>query len=78
MGEFPLGGRNTTRIFIAILVAKQPYVNIAFPHLIQINRKMGKGTLCPASVGIQQTWQMKRGNKSPAYTTKWKELAEVS
>lgn len=45
--------------------------------LDQINRKMGKGTLKLASEGINQGWKMKRGNKSPAYTTKWDELPLV-
>lgn len=45
--------------------------------LDQVNRKMGKVALRPASEGILQTWQMKRGNMSPAYTTQWDELAEV-
>lgn len=45
--------------------------------LDQINRKMGKGTLKIASEGIQQHWQMKRGNVSPAYTSRWSELPVV-
>jgi hypothetical protein len=45
--------------------------------LDQINLKMGKGALNLASQGIGQGWKMKRGNMSPAYTTKWNELPEV-
>jgi len=45
--------------------------------LDQINRKMGNGTLKIASEGTQQHWQMKRGNVSPAYTSRWSELPEV-
>lgn len=41
----------------------------------QINFKMGKGVLKLASDGIAQNWQMKTGNRSPAYTTRWSELA---
>lgn len=39
-----------------------------------INRKMGKRSLRLASDGISQAWQMRSGNKSPAYTTRWDEL----
>ncbi|MEO7622207.1 MAG: Y-family DNA polymerase [Gallionella sp.] len=46
--------------------------------LDQVNRKMGKSALKLASEGVQQHWQMKRGNRSPAYTTKWEELPVVS
>lgn len=45
--------------------------------LDQINRKMGNGTLKIASEGTQQHWQMKRGNVSPAYTSRWAELPVV-
>jgi DNA polymerase V len=41
----------------------------------QINFKMGKGVLKLASDGVAQGWQMKTGNRSPAYTTQWSELA---
>ena len=40
-----------------------------------INRAEGKGTLQLASAGIHNTWAMKRENMSPAYTTRWDELA---
>ena len=43
--------------------------------LDQINKKMGAGTLKLASEGTSgQDWKMKRGNMSPAYTTRWAEL----
>lgn len=45
-----------------------------------INRKMGKDSIFLASAGVRKHWQMKRGNKSPSYTTnwdEWDELAEV-
>ncbi len=45
--------------------------------LDKINHKMGKGVLKIASEGIEKSWQMKRGNVSPAYTTKWSELPLV-
>ena len=40
-----------------------------------INRKMGKNTLRYASEGVAQSWKMRSGNKSPCYTTSWKEIA---
>jgi DNA polymerase V len=45
--------------------------------LDQVNLKMGKGKLKLASEGLQQSWKMKTGSKSPAYTTKWAELPIV-
>jgi len=42
-----------------------------------INRKMGKDSVFLASAGIRKHWQMKRGNKSPCYTTDWTQLAQV-
>lgn len=39
-----------------------------------VNRKMGKQSLRLASEGVSQAWKMRSGNKSPAYTTRWKEL----
>jgi DNA polymerase V len=46
--------------------------------LDRINCRMGRGTLKLASEGIGQDWKMKRGNMSPAYTTRWDELPIVS
>jgi len=40
-----------------------------------INRRMGKDTLTLASAGTIKRWHMHQKNKSPAYTTVWKELA---
>lgn len=42
-----------------------------------INSKMGAGTLRLASTGYEHGWKMKRGNMSPAYTTRWDELPLV-
>lgn len=42
-----------------------------------VNRKYGRGTLCLAAKGFQKTWAMKRGMKSPNYTTQWHELPYV-
>ena len=45
--------------------------------LDRVNYKMGKGTMRLASEGFRKAWQMKRGNMSPSYTTKWEELPFV-
>lgn len=41
-----------------------------------INRRFGRDILALGSTGLQATksWSMKRGNKSPHYTTDWNEL----
>lgn len=41
-----------------------------------INMKYGKNTLDPGISGIteRRAWSMKRGNRTPAYTTDWNEL----
>ena len=45
--------------------------------LDQVNVRFGNGALQPGVAGLQKPrgWAMKRGNKSPAYTTRWAELA---
>ena len=45
--------------------------------LDQINLRMGKSAIKLASDGVGQSWKMKTGNKSPAYTTQWTELPTV-
>ncbi|MBN6742370.1 Y-family DNA polymerase [Acidithiobacillus sp. MC6.1] len=44
-----------------------------------INRRYGKGTLAPGVAGLQvpRAWAMRRGNKSPSYTTSWADLPLV-
>lgn len=39
-----------------------------------INRLMGKDTVYFCAEGIKKEWQIKRNLKSPAYTTRLKEL----
>jgi DNA polymerase V len=48
--------------------------------LDQVNARFGSGTLQPGVAGLQKPrgWAMKRGNKSPAYTTRWAELATAT
>jgi|AOMQ01.1.fsa_nt_gi DNA polymerase V len=40
--------------------------------LDRVNARFGSGTLQPGVAGLQELrgWAMKRGNKSPAYTTR--------
>ena len=47
--------------------------------LDQINARFGKSIVQPGIAGWQEPrgWAMKRGNKSPAYTTRWAELARA-
>jgi len=42
-----------------------------------INGKYGRGTLRLAAEGVENVWQMRRGNLSPRYTTEWDSLAVV-
>ena len=43
----------------------------------KINQTMGSGSLFYASQGIKRNWKMRCDNRSPRYTTQWKELAKV-
>lgn len=45
--------------------------------LDQINRGMGRHTLKLASEGFRYPWKMRQGNKTPSYTTCWRELLMV-
>ncbi|OGU20557.1 MAG: DNA polymerase V subunit UmuC [Hydrogenophilales bacterium RIFOXYD1_FULL_62_11] len=40
----------------------------------QLNRKMGQDTLFLAGAGIDRSWRMQQGNRSPRYTTHWAEI----
>lgn len=44
----------------------------------QINSRYGRQTIFPAATGIKPIWQPIPRNRSPAYTTNWNELPEVS
>ncbi|MDP2100884.1 MAG: Y-family DNA polymerase [Methylotenera sp.] len=43
-----------------------------------INRKMGKESIKLASEGFKRHWKMKQGNKSPSYTTRWRDLPVIN
>jgi DNA polymerase V len=45
--------------------------------LDSINREYGSGTLHLGATGLDPTWQMKAGNRSPRYTTCWEEIPQV-
>lgn len=40
----------------------------------QLNREMGRDTLFLAGSGIDRSWRMRQGNRSPRYTTHWGEI----
>ncbi len=42
-----------------------------------INRRMGRGTIKPAAVGIEQSWAMRQDRRSPRYTTHYTEIPVV-
>ena len=43
-----------------------------------INHRMGQDTLKLASSGTENSWRMRRGFKSPNYTTHWAEIPQVT
>ena len=43
-----------------------------------INGRYGRGALRLAAEGVAKTWQMRRGNLSPRYTTDWDGVATVA
>jgi DNA polymerase V len=47
--------------------------------LDQANGRWGRGTIGIGSAGLKQprSWAMQRGNLTPAFTTRWRELAKV-
>ena len=42
-----------------------------------INGRYGRGALRLAAEGVAKSWQMRRGNLSPRYTTEWRGVAPV-
>ena len=42
-----------------------------------INRSMGPGTVFVGAQGVERSWRMRYGRRSPRYTTKWAELLKV-
>jgi len=42
--------------------------------LDRVNARWGRDTLFAASCGVERTWRMRQGKRSPRYTTVWEEL----
>ena len=51
-----------------------PKTNNLMATMDSINRKMGKESIKLASEGFKRPWKMRQENKSPSYTTNWKQL----
>jgi DNA polymerase V len=51
---------------------------VVMAALDAVNSRFGAGTLFYAGQGVQQSWAMKRGLKSPHYTTDWEALPKVA
>lgn len=43
-----------------------------------VNQRYGRGAMRLAAEGVAKSWQMRRGNLSPRYTTEWAGLARVA
>lgn len=42
-----------------------------------INKKWGRSAIKVASEGFVKPWAMRQANKSPCWTTKWKDLPVI-
>jgi DNA polymerase V len=42
-----------------------------------VNARWGSESLAYAACGVERTWRMRRGHRTPCYTTRWDELPEV-
>lgn len=43
-----------------------------------LNQRFGKGTLIHGAEGISKSWSMKNQHRTPAYTTNWQDIIQVS
>jgi DNA polymerase V len=59
------------------LFASAPNRQALMQVMDRINATYGRGSLRSAAEGIRPAWRMKRERMSPAYTTRWDQLAEV-
>jgi DNA polymerase V len=59
------------------LFATAPNRQALMQVMDRINATYGRGTLRTAAEGVRPAWRMKRERMSPAYTTRWDQLAEV-
>jgi DNA polymerase V len=46
--------------------------------LDRINGRFGKQTISLAGAGIEKAWKLKAENRSPSWTTSWRELPTVA
>jgi DNA polymerase V len=75
LGELvPAAGVQTDLFSQAQLSSKSADLMIAMD---KINRKMGKESIKLASEGFKRPWKMKQENKSPSYTTLWKDIPVI-
>lgn len=75
LGELMSAEGMQTDLFSAASTSSKSDVLMA--TLDKINQKMGKETIKLASEGFRRPWKMKQENKSPRYTTSWRELPMV-
>lgn len=74
LGEIIPADQVQATLFDAPNVSRQ---NKLMSALDEMNDRMGVGTLKFASEGISRPWRMKSEMRSPRYTTRWDQLAEV-
>ena len=65
-------------LFSALDYAGRKREEVLMETVDRINRKWGRGSLRLAAEGIRQRWKMRRSMLSPAYTSDWDELLEIS
>jgi DNA polymerase V len=70
-------GRRQESLFAAPEAADPEHSARLMEALDRINRRHGRGALRYASEAVSDDWRMRQRLKSPAYTTRWKELPEV-
>ncbi len=72
-----LASADTCQTDLFTSVDKQARDQQLLETLDQVNARYGSGTLQPGVAGLQKPrgWAMKRESKTPAYTTRWAELA---
>ncbi|MCA9385518.1 Y-family DNA polymerase [Candidatus Dojkabacteria bacterium] len=66
------------RIFDSFSFRKRMQEEKLMATVDKLNKKWGQGVLKLASEGTNPLWQMKQSQRSPRYTTAWKELLQIS
>jgi DNA polymerase V len=62
---------------LALFTASAPRDNSLMLAVDQINNRWGHNTIQPGGAGLVKHWHYRQMKKSPAYTTRWSELATV-